>query len=356
MTDFNSKSSPSPSPRPPRLFVFVPLNNLFGLGPGPRSHWLRPLPPQGVKWRLCLQCGAKVRGDRRRRVHESTVSQETWRNVKASEAKAAKKKKNHLAQPASHFTSLESWRLEFVCLRISACSWQELAAKTLFLSLFIQLNLFPFCSQDRLGEKQKTNPSSVSDIYWSRACLCGAALRSAARIPAGMWMSQWKQQPGLRISFIFTLAWPHPASMRNSFSPRAGDFSSLRKQEDVPHDWLKDPVIITNVPHRRSSGFASFFPPALTSFLSYWLAVKPLNTSSGGTAWWKTNKLANRKALSSAESLSAKQGGKKMKKRNSQVKKASCCDRKSSLVIITTGGGKSTCILYLLSVNTQVFE
>lgn len=41
----------------------------------------------------------------------------------------------------------------------------------------------------------------------------------------------------------------------------------------------------------------SSLPPHLPSFLSYWLAVKPLNTSSGSTACWKTNKLANCKAL-----------------------------------------------------------
>lgn len=94
------------------------------------------------------------------------------------------KKKINKKSPGSpaHFTSLGRWRLEFVCLQISACSWRGLAAKTQFLSLFIQLNLFPFCCQDWLREKKKTNPSSVSNIYWSRACLCGAALRSAARV------------------------------------------------------------------------------------------------------------------------------------------------------------------------------
>lgn len=262
-----------------------------------------------------------------------------------SEAKAAKKKKKKITW-LSRTLHLAGE------LTVGVCVFADL-----------RLLLKGFGSQDAVSftvysVKFVPHKSTFRLRYLLKPCV---SVRSCSEIscsnPAGMWMSQWKQQPGLRISFIFTLAWPHPASMRNSFSPRAGDFSSLRKQEDVPHDWLKDPVIITNVPHRRSSGFASFFPPALTSFLSYWLAVKPLDTSSGGTAWWKTNKLANRKALSSAESLSAKQGGKKMKKRNnSQVKKASCCDRKSSLVMITTRGGKSTCILYLLSVNTQIFE
>lgn len=146
------------------------------------------------------------------------------------------KKKKKSPGSTAHFTSLERWRLEFVCLQISACSWRGLAAKTLFLSLFIQLNLFPFCCQDWLGGKKNQIhlPSPIfteavrvcAELLWDQ--LLGANFRKKPRRNADVTMKTTARTenklyfyPGLTSSSL-RAKWFQPPSRRFLLTQEAG--------------------------------------------------------------------------------------------------------------------------------------